>query len=40
MKLGAGYWLVTLTVIGWYCVFTRAEELKPTITPTESHTGL
>ena len=40
IKLWVGYWLIILTIIGWHCTFTCSEELKPTITPIESHTGL
>jgi len=40
MKLRVGYWIITAATIRWHCTFPCAEELKPTVTPTESHTGL
>jgi len=40
MKLRVGYWFITFTTIGWYCIFTYTENLKPTITLVKFHTGL
>ena len=40
MKLRFGYWIITVTIVGWHCIFPNAEEVKPTITQIESQTGL
>jgi hypothetical protein len=40
MELRVGYWIITMAIIGWYCTFTCAEDLKPNITPIDSHAGL
>ena len=41
MKLGVvGYWIITVAIIVWHFMFPYAEEVKPTITQIESHTGL
>ena len=40
MKLGVvGYW-ITVAIIAWPYIFPYAQEMKPTITQIESHTGL
>jgi len=40
MKLRVDYRIITVAIIGWLCMFPCTEELKPTVTPIESHTGL
>jgi len=40
MKLRVDYWIMTVATIGWHCMFPCAEEIKPTVTPIESHMGL
>jgi hypothetical protein len=38
--MGENCLLMILVIITWYCTFTRAEEVKPTIASIESHAGL
>ena len=40
MKLRFCYWIITITIIGWHCIFPNAEEVEPTITQIGSQTGL
>jgi hypothetical protein len=40
MKLGGECYLMTLTIIKWSCIFTCAEEVKPTIASVDSPSGL
>ena len=40
MKLRVVCWIIIVATIGWHCMFPCAEDLKPTITPIESQTGL
>jgi hypothetical protein len=40
MRVGVSCWIVIIAIIEWHYKFSCAEELKPTITPIGSHTGL
>jgi hypothetical protein len=38
-KLRFGYWIITITTVGWHYIFPYVEEVKLTITQIESETG-